>query len=132
MKQPHYLLDSRTRIRTHAVLGDTMGFLITERHLSQRKPNAVGAISGIVGGHGGDVYFVTHVGDSAMAVYSFDEFELEPAADPICQECLGSGIDFPASHTSKVGTACGVCGGSGSAPPRPRPTSWDHLSDEET
>jgi hypothetical protein len=112
MEQPKYLLKSFVRVRTHAELDRTTGMLITERHLSQRKPNAVGAISGIVGGHGGDVYYVSHIGDPAMAVYGFWEFELEPTDKP-CGECKGSGIDWTVSHGTNKCTACSDCNGTG-------------------
>jgi hypothetical protein len=130
MKEPTHILRGYTRVRTHETLGSTGGFLITARHLSPRKPNMVGAICGIVEGHGGDVYYVAHIGDPAMAVYGFDEFELEPVVEPVCQECHGSGIDFPASAKSSLCTPCDWCKGTATAPPRPRPTAWERLNEE--
>ena len=132
MKQPEYILQNLTRIRTHEHLGETAGFFITKRHLDQRKAGAVGAICGIVGGHGGDVYYVAHIGDTAMAAYCWDEFELEPAPEPQCPECKGTGIDFPASHKLSLGTPCSWCKGSGSAEPMHRPTAWERIQEDFT
>ncbi len=75
MKQPIYILDNGTRVRTHKKLGKTTGFLVVMKHIEARKPDAPGVIDGIVGGHGGDVYWVRHGQD--VAAYSFSEFELE-------------------------------------------------------
>jgi hypothetical protein len=115
MEEPRTILNSMTRIRTIGVLDNTRGFLITDRHLSQRKPNMVGAICGFVGGHGGDVYYVAHLGDPAMAVYGWWEFELEPAKDP-CPECKGTGIDWDTSHKTSKCTPCSNCHGTAEKP----------------
>lgn len=45
------------------------------------EPNARGVIRGIVGGHGGDVYWVQHgtdgAGEPVVATYGWWEFELD-------------------------------------------------------
>lgn len=75
-------LEYGTRVRTNTELGETKGFLIVERHLKARKPNALGLIAHYVPGHGGDVWFVRHSeGDAKsdpcpIAAYSYGEFEL--------------------------------------------------------
>ena len=131
MKEPEHILESGTRIRTHEKLDSTTGLLITDRHLKLRRPNAVGVIGGIVGGHGGDVYFVAHIGDPSYAVYCFVDFELEPASAPVCTHCKGTGIDFPASAASQLCTACSVCRGTATTPPSPPPTVWERIQADE-
>ncbi len=76
MEQPKYLLKHGTRIKTHERLGSTAGMLIKQTYLDQREPNSTGYIAGIVGGHGGDVYWVQH-DNGKQAAYCFDEFELD-------------------------------------------------------
>lgn len=75
MKQPYSFLDNGTRIHTHKKLKPITGLLVAPKHIEARKPNAPGVIDGVVGGHGGDVYWVRHGQD--VAAYSFSEFELE-------------------------------------------------------
>lgn len=78
MNQPTYILDNGTRIRTHTKLGTNQGMNVAAIHIDQREADAEGTIAGVVGGHGGDVYWVQHVetrGDTT-APYCFDEFEL--------------------------------------------------------
>ena len=130
MKEPEYILEPYTRIRTDKTLGSTAGFMIGPKAMSQRVPDTIGVISGIVPGHGGDVYFVSHIGATGMAAYGWQEFELEPKAEPACEDCHGSGMDFPASAKAAMGTACEWCKGTGSAPPHPRPTAWKHIQEE--
>ncbi len=68
MQQPEVILAGGTRIRTHGSMPrEGGGFMITERHLEVRKSDTVGVISGFVGGHGGDVYWVAHIGDPCTA-----------------------------------------------------------------
>lgn len=76
MQQPAYILDNGTRVRTHATLGDARGMNVAQVHIDQRVANAEGEIVGIVGGCGGDVYWVMHEGCGPSAPYCFDEFEL--------------------------------------------------------
>ncbi len=76
MDQPSTILKSGTLIRTHAKLGDTKGLLIFGDNLKARRPDADGKITGVVGGHGGDVYWVQHGEETLVAAYCFDEFEL--------------------------------------------------------
>jgi hypothetical protein len=62
--------------------------MVSDKNLNARKPNATGWIVGIVGGHGGDVYWVAHTskkpetGDTIpgnlTGAYCFTEFELVP------------------------------------------------------
>lgn len=78
MEQPDYLLEAGTKIKTHETLGQTKGFLIRQDYLDNRKPNTEGTIRGIVGGHGGDVYWVENE-DHSIAAYMFTEFELVDA-----------------------------------------------------
>lgn len=78
MDQPAYVLENGTKIRTNMVLDSTSGMLIDPRNLGQRRANAPGVIKGIVGGHGGDVYWVEHEkGAEHPAAYCFTEFELD-------------------------------------------------------
>ncbi len=129
MNQPEYILTPGARLRTLSPMPrQGGGFLIKEHHLVVRKADAIGAVCGIVGGHGGDVYWVAHIGDPCMAAYGFWEFELEPAKEP-CTTCEGSGIDWPTSKETKHCTACRACKGTAEQPPpRPAPISvYEHL-----
>lgn len=74
MKEPEYILPNGTRVVTHEYLGSTGGMLVAQKFLDARRPSALGLIWGIVGGHGGDVYWVKH-DDGTGAAYMFDEFE---------------------------------------------------------
>lgn len=112
MKEPYYILKNGTRIKTHSELEATRGLLITSRHLNLRKPDAMGIVVGIVGGHGGDVYFVAHLGDADAAAYCFTEFELVVVKNP-CTACAGNGTMPVLSREWKRWMPCLVCGGSG-------------------
>lgn len=120
MNQPEFILENDTRVRTHESLNGA-GMMINSRHMVQRRPNTLGVICGIVGGHGGDVYWVGHLGDPCVAAYSWDEFELEPAKDP-CPACRGTGLEPGFS-------ACPACGGSAeyTGPPD---TAWQRLTQD--
>lgn len=74
MKSAGDTLSTGTRIRTHATLGTTTGMMVASQHLTARTPDTLGAIAGIAGGHGGEVYFVEH--GSTIGAYCWDEFEL--------------------------------------------------------
>lgn len=76
MKQPETILPHGTKVRTHDVLGPTAGMMVGPVNMSMRRPAAMGTVHGIVGGHGGDVYWIRHEGDAPAAPYCFDEFEL--------------------------------------------------------
>ena len=77
MNEPEFILLNGTRIETHEVLGSTGGLMVRGDYVTNRKPSAIGIIRGVVPGHGGDAYWVTHdYGD--VAVYCFREFELVP------------------------------------------------------
>jgi hypothetical protein len=78
VEQPYYLLNNGTRVRVHDKIKDDLLL-----H-GDRSPGAFGRIAGVVGGLGGDVYFVTH-DSGTTAKYCFTEFELEnesPAQPP--------------------------------------------------
>lgn len=76
MKEPEYVLKNGTRVRTHDVLGSERGMMIDAIHVRARRPAINGTIVGVVSGHGGDVYWVEHVGHAAPAAYWFTEFEV--------------------------------------------------------
>jgi hypothetical protein len=128
MDQPKYILKHKTRIKTNPVIDSTRGMLIAPKHLDVRRTNTVGVVCGIVGGHGGDVYFVAQLGDSCMAAYGWWEFELAPANNP-CATCEGTGIDWKTSHDTSECTACQNCHGTAEDPgPKPPPISaYDHM-----
>ena len=128
MQEPEYILPAKTRVRTTTPLGSTGGFLITQKHLDVRKPGTIGVICGIVGGHGGDVYWVAHIGDPCMAAYGWMDFELEPAKDP-CGECQGTGIDWATSHATSHCTPCSSCHGTAekTEPPPPPVSVYEHM-----
>lgn len=125
MEEPEYILEGGTRVRTNKVLSSTGGFLVAEKHMEVRKPDTVGVITGIVGGHGGDVYWVAQIGDPCLAAYGWMEFELEPVKDP-CPACEGTGIDWSVSKVASLCTACAVCHGGAERQPD-RPTAWERL-----
>lgn len=72
MKQPDKILPSGTLVRTHATLQD---FGLPHPSAMFRRSNQIGVIRGIVGGLGGDVYWVEH--GREVGVYHYEEFELE-------------------------------------------------------
>lgn len=83
MDQPAEILKNGTRIQVHNNLGDTKGMLIKEEILTRRTPGITGRICGIVGGHGGDVYWVRHDGEEDTgSAYGWWEFELRPEPKP--------------------------------------------------
>jgi hypothetical protein len=112
MKQPEFILKNGTRICTNRELGQTRGLLVSESHLAARKANTVGTIHGVVGGHGGDVYFVAHLDGLCAAVYCFDEFELASLGNP-CTRCSGTGIDWDSCRAEQRYTRCATCAGTG-------------------
>ena len=79
MEQPDYILENGTRVKTCSEFGtEGKGFLVGRSHLDLRKPNQSGIIAGVVGGCGGDVYWVRHgTEEDEVAPYGFWEFELE-------------------------------------------------------
>ena len=68
MNQPEYILETGTRVKTQETL--------THNPPGTRHTNAAGSINGVVGGMGGDVYWVEHE-DGTRGAYCFDEFELD-------------------------------------------------------
>src|SRR4051812_44052293 len=77
MKQPTFILQTGTPVIIHRSLAKdaTGGMMIKTEYLEARTAGATGKIVGVVGGHGGDVYWVQH-DDGKKAAYCFDEFEL--------------------------------------------------------
>jgi hypothetical protein len=65
---------------------------------------------GVVGGHGGDVYWVWHFDSENTAAYCFAEFELAPAKSP-CTACEGTGIGWDLSQQTKSVERCLRCHG---------------------
>jgi hypothetical protein len=128
MKEPEYILNPGTRVLTHGHLDSIGGMLIASRHLEMRRPSVIGVVTGIVAGHGGDVYFVMHLGDPCSAAYGFMEFELAPAKEP-CPTCKGTGIDWPVSKANTLATACPACGGTAekTEPPPPPISIYDRM-----
>jgi hypothetical protein len=53
-------------------LKDTLGMLVAPRHLTARRPHALGTLLGYVPGHGGDVWWVQHK-DGQIGAYSLTE-----------------------------------------------------------
>jgi len=78
MKEPKFLLENETKVRTHKVLNSVNGIIVSMHHIEARKADRVGTIKGVVSGHGGDIYWVHHEGDPMLdpAVYCWTEFEL--------------------------------------------------------
>lgn len=84
MKQPKYILPVGTRIITHDELFNKPEFGLTATlHglVVARKQGAKGSIWGVVGGAGGDLYWVDHE-DGTRASYCFTEFELDTSEMP--------------------------------------------------
>lgn len=77
MDSPQHILEVGTIVRTHKQLGSTGGMIVREDALKRRRPDVIGVIGPIVGGHGGDVYWVFHGPEEQPAPYSFAEFELD-------------------------------------------------------
>lgn len=103
MEQPEYTLKDGTKIRTHAHLARADGMMVHHAHLAARSANATGEIAGVVGGHGGDVYWVRHGSDECLAAYCFNEFELEAKKpDVACPYgmCGGNGIESTSPELS--------------------------------
>ncbi len=67
MEQPAIILSDGVKIKTHDTLKHNFPYA--------RRTSATGAIDGVAGGYGGDVYWVRHE-DGVSAPYCFDEFEL--------------------------------------------------------
>lgn len=79
MNQPQHILKNGTRIKTRAQLDSMVGMIVPAQYLTTRRVSAEGIIRGVVGGHGGDLYYVEHdTHDLHYAVYCFTEFEVIP------------------------------------------------------
>jgi hypothetical protein len=88
MDEPKTILEKGTRIRTSKILGSSNGMCVRLEYIDNRRKDALGIIGGVVGGHGGDVYWVEH-DDGKMAVYGWMEFDLEdPPARSIYDRLL--------------------------------------------
>jgi hypothetical protein len=57
-------------------VGPTKGMIVHPAHLRARHIGACGKVTGIVPGHGGDVWWVSQ-DDGQVGAYCFDEFEPE-------------------------------------------------------
>lgn len=89
MNSPSTILAPGTPVLTHAQLGGTKGMLVSQPHLAARVPSTRGVISGVVPGHGGDVYFVLHA-NGDVGAYCWVEFELDgPGSGTTAYELLG-------------------------------------------
>lgn len=75
MQQPRTILEEGTRIRTEQKIGTTNGMVAMPSLTNNRRVDALGRIRGILPGHGGDVYWVTH-DDGTVAPYAYEEFNL--------------------------------------------------------
>lgn len=79
MKEPDFILEAGTKIRTSSPLGSSAGMLIKQMYLDARKPGVEGTIRNWVAGHGGDVYWVEHdAKPGEIAAYCWSEFDLIP------------------------------------------------------
>jgi len=116
--EPSVILSNGTRVRTNAGAAHTpqaeRGLLVASKHLETRRPDTAGVICGFVAGHGGDVYWVAHLGNPCTAAYGWWEFDLAPVNNP-CSTCNGHGMDEPASRAASLWTACAACSGTGEA-----------------
>lgn len=81
MDQPRSLDEVMGKRVIVTKLGPTTGMLIVRDKLANRKEGARGMVSGIVAGHGGDVWWVRH-DDGTTAAYGFDEVELDEKPAP--------------------------------------------------
>lgn len=54
-------------------LESTRGMMIHPVHLGVRQAGITGTLKGVVGGHGGDVWFVTHDGSRDVGAYCYTE-----------------------------------------------------------
>ncbi len=77
MKEPKVILENGTKVITLEALHPTGGLDLSSSVLALRKDGAKGVIHGVVGGHGGDVYWVKHE-DGSVAPYGWWEMELVP------------------------------------------------------
>ena len=130
MMEPTVILPHGTRIKTTEPLGSTRGYFVSQPHLEARRSGAIGAICGIVGGHGGDVYWVAHHGATCMAVYGWWDFNLEPAKDP-CVTCKGSGVDWAESKDTRVCTVCRACSGTAERIDITPVSAWEHIDRDD-
>ena len=90
MDQPEYILESGTRVQVNEKLDTPSGMLIKAEVLERRTPGVSGQINGVVGGHGGDVYWVRHDGEEDKgSAYGWWEFELEPVPTPTRWQIIG-------------------------------------------
>lgn len=78
MEQPVHILENGTRVKTCSKL-EALGLAFANQsQVALRKPNQSGIITGVVGGCGGDVYWVRHdTEEDEVSPYGFWEFELE-------------------------------------------------------
>jgi hypothetical protein len=77
VNQPQCILKNGARVKTRTSLDSSIGMIVPPQCLSMRRVSAEGIIRGVVGGHGGDLYYVEHEAhDLHYVVYCFTEFEV--------------------------------------------------------
>lgn len=89
MHCPPTILPNGTPIRTHRTLDAANGLPVHRDSLKARRSDAPGKIAGVVGGYGGDVYWVHHENGIDVAVYSFAEFELDTPPTTTAYDLIG-------------------------------------------
>jgi len=76
VNQPSSILENGTWILTQSRLSDVeVGTFLRAEYLLTRTPNVRGQICGVVGGTGGDIYWVQHE-DGLKSAYGWWEFDL--------------------------------------------------------
>jgi hypothetical protein len=87
-------IETGLKVKTSAELEDTRGMMVAQKHLDCRTPGITGTVEGLVGGHGGNIWWVKH-DDGAVAAYCYTELEPitpEPTASELkdlCKHCGG-------------------------------------------
>lgn len=81
-------VEAGMKVRTNVELSSTRGVIIHAHaeSLLNRRECGVGVVVGVVGGHGGDVWWVRH-DDGMFAPYCFDEFEEVPMQTTTPEAC---------------------------------------------
>ena len=83
---PEKIIPTGTKVITNYELDTTDGFMVVQRHIAARIPNARGVVAYPVPGHGGDVYFVDH-SDGSTGAYSWSEFEFAEFPTKVVPTC---------------------------------------------
>jgi hypothetical protein len=74
-RQEKKSMENGTKVRTNKELEIPQGMIAMASMIANRRPDAVGEITGIVPGHGGEVYWIRHGSDGTTAPYAVNEFE---------------------------------------------------------